>query len=120
MVPLRAVTMHSSILLCLVLWSAAAQASDRVQGGCSHWIPDLGCTTSGRYGGFASPMSMPYLFEDPFITTGVQAVGIAQSMPERSIFEGGHVRVAAIEGPWADARTYLMKQRLSVRVGVDF
>lgn len=93
----RPVTLLSWMMWFVLLASGPVLASDRVQGGCSRWLPDLGCTTSGRYGGFSAPMSMPYLFEEPFITTGVQAVGIAQELPERSIFEGGHVQVAALQ-----------------------
>lgn len=90
---------RASVLSWILIAFAAAPsfASDRIAAECPEWFPDLGCEASGRYEGFSAPMSMPYLFEDPFILTGVQAVGIWQELPERSIFEGGHVQVAALQ-----------------------
>jgi hypothetical protein len=49
---------------------------------CSFWFPDFSkCDRSGRYEGFTMPLSQPYLFEDPFITSGIQAVGIWHDFP---------------------------------------
>jgi hypothetical protein len=42
-------------------------------------------------------MSSPYLFEDPFITTNVNAVGIWHDFPESSVFDGGDAWVAAVQ-----------------------
>lgn len=65
---------------------------------CPTWLPDLrGCGRSGRFDGFVGTMQMPYLFEDPFITTGVQAVGIYHEYPGHSAFQGGHLWVAALQ-----------------------
>ncbi len=74
-----------------------AHASDREAEGCTGWFPDFTCESKGRYAGFSRPMTMPYLFEHPFITTDLQAVGIWQELPERSVFEGGYVDVAALQ-----------------------
>jgi hypothetical protein len=79
------------------LLAGTTYASDRERAGCPTYLPDLGCNESGRYPGFSAPMSMPYLFEDPFITSGVQAVWITQEIPGHSIFEGGYVEVAALQ-----------------------
>ena len=57
---------------------------------CPTWFPDFRCKRSGRFDGFVAPIQMPYLFEDPFITTGAQLVGIYQEYPGDSIFDGGH------------------------------
>ncbi len=76
---------------------ATTYASDREAEGCSGWFPDFTCASKGRYAGFSRPMTMPYLFEHPFITTDFQAVGIWQELPERSVFEGGYVDIAALQ-----------------------
>ena len=85
------------LILSLCVGVGAASASEREAAGCDGWLPDFDCEASGQYGGFVLPMSMPYLFEHPFITTSLQAVGIWQELPERSIFEGGYVQVAALQ-----------------------
>lgn len=45
------------------------------------------------------PMQMPYLFEDPFITTSLNLVGVWNEYPSGSdtVFDGGHVWVAAAQ-----------------------
>jgi len=43
------------------------------------------------------PMSAPYLFEDPYIQTGLNFVGIWHQFPENSIFTGGQVGVLALQ-----------------------
>jgi hypothetical protein len=72
--------------------SRAAQAED-----CPLFFPDFRCDRSGRYEGFIMPMASPYLFEDPFITTGVQGVGIWHDFPGDSVFGGGDAWVAALQ-----------------------
>lgn len=72
--------------------SLAAQAED-----CPLFLPDFRCERSGRYEGFVMPMASPYLFEDPFITTGVQGVGIWHDFPGDSVFGGGDGWVAALQ-----------------------
>ena len=91
-----------SVFLCCVAVltssvAGAALASDRETEGCTGWLPDFGCEASGVYPGFTMPMSMPYLFEHPFVVTSLQAVGIWQEFPQRSIFEGGYIDVAALQ-----------------------
>jgi hypothetical protein len=43
------------------------------------------------------PMSMPYLFEDPFITTGANLVGIWTGVDERRDFQGADIGVLALQ-----------------------
>lgn len=50
-----------------------------------------------RWDGFIMPIAMPYFWEDPFITTGVHALGIRNEFPKKSLFKGGYVNVAALE-----------------------
>lgn len=65
--------------------------------GCPTWFPDFQCERHGRYEGFTAPVTQPYLFEDPFITTGANLVGIWHQFPKSSIFGGGHVNIAALQ-----------------------
>jgi hypothetical protein len=64
---------------------------------CPTWFPDFRCERSGRYDGFVAPVSHPYLFEDPFITTNIQGVGIWHEYPEESAMMGGNAWVAALQ-----------------------
>ncbi len=61
------------------------------------FFPDFRCDRSGRYPGFVKPMSMPYLFEDPFITTGLYSYGIWHETPQDSVFAGGDIWVLAVQ-----------------------
>jgi hypothetical protein len=42
-------------------------------------------------------MSMPYLFEDPYITSGLNLVGIYHNFPSDSVFDGGEAGVIALQ-----------------------
>jgi hypothetical protein len=64
--------------------------------GCT-WLPDLRCGRSGRPEGWRMPIVQPYLFEDPFITTGVYPYYVFHEYPEASIFQGGQTHVAAVQ-----------------------
>ncbi len=63
---------------------------------CPTWFPDFSdCGRSGRWEGFTMPIAAPYLFEDPFITTGVQAVGIWHDFTDSTL--GGEAWVLAVQ-----------------------
>lgn len=64
---------------------------------CNTFLPDFGCDREGRPVGHVAPMSMPYLFEDPYITTELNLVGIYHNLPHDSVFEGGEVGVLALQ-----------------------
>lgn len=64
---------------------------------CPTWLPDFHCDRQGRYEGFVMPMQMPYLFEEPFITSGLQAVAIWHDYPGESAFAGGEMWVLALQ-----------------------
>lgn len=88
----------SLAFLLLAAVPAAAQSSDTDNNDtCPTWFPDFRCDRQGRYEGFVVPVTMPYLFEDPFITTGVQLIGIWHDFPEESIFDGGDAYVLALQ-----------------------
>ncbi|HKK50019.1 MAG TPA: hypothetical protein VKA74_00465, partial [Myxococcota bacterium] len=75
------------------LLSTAAMADER----CDGFFPDFTCDREARPAGHVAPMSMPYLFEDPYITTGLNLVGIYHNFPEDSVFDGGEVGVLALQ-----------------------
>ena len=64
---------------------------------CPLLFPDLRCDRQGRYEGFVPPMMHPYLFEDPFITTGISGWGLWHEFPGDSILDDGHLWVAALQ-----------------------
>ncbi|MCP4908094.1 MAG: hypothetical protein GY910_24245 [bacterium] len=73
--------------------SAAADTSES----CPTFLPDLRCDRQSRYEGFVAPMSMPYLFEDPFITTEFQGAFVYHEFPANSVFDGGYAAVVAAQ-----------------------
>ncbi|MFO0689121.1 MAG: hypothetical protein U0900_10450 [Myxococcota bacterium] len=71
-----------------------AQAAEE----CKGFLPDFGCDREARPAGHVAPMSMPYLFEDPYITTELNLVGIYHNFPSDSVFNGGEAGVLALQG----------------------
>ena len=86
-----------SLRLCALLWVLAWPALAHAEEQCPRWFPDFRCDREGRWEGWVSPVTMPYYFEDPFITTEVQAYGIWHEFPGRSVFQGGDAYVAALQ-----------------------
>jgi hypothetical protein len=70
----------------------AAQPED-----CPTWLPDFRCDRQGRYEGFVMPVTMPFLFEEPFITSNVSVHVVHHQFPDDSILDGGHATVLAIQ-----------------------
>lgn len=64
---------------------------------CTSWFPDFTCDREARPAGHIAPMSMPYLFEDPYITTELNLVGIYHNFPADSIFDGGGAGIIALQ-----------------------
>ena len=64
---------------------------------CPTFFPDFRCERQGRYEGFVAPVSAPYLFEEPFITTGLSAWYMYHEFPGSSIFDGGHLNAVALQ-----------------------
>lgn len=82
--------------LSAITWFSIAGAAQALPP-CPTWFPDFRCERHGRYDGFVPTMMHPYLFEDPFITTGVSAWGVWHQFPEHSLLEGGDLWVAALQ-----------------------
>ncbi len=66
-------------------------------GACEEWFPDLNCDRQARWEGFRKPIVAPYLFEDPFVTTGASLYYILHDFPDDSAMGGGEAHVAALQ-----------------------
>jgi hypothetical protein len=82
-------------LVCALGVASAARGAQPES--CPTWFPDLQCDRHGRYEGWVAPMSMPYYLTDPFVTTGFSAYALWHDFPEHSVFDGGDLRVAAVQ-----------------------
>jgi hypothetical protein len=86
--------------LCPGLFAAVLTAAGSAQAlppECPTFFPDFRCEREGRYDGFVAPISAPYLFEDPFITTGLSAWYLYHEFPGGSVFDGGHLNAVALQ-----------------------
>ena len=87
-------TLRSAALAFGVLITAASASAE---GDCGKLFPDITCERSGRFDGFEMPIVQPYLFEDPFITTGVSPYYVWHQFPKGSPLEGGEAHVLAAQ-----------------------
>ena len=84
----------SFFLFSLCLAVPASASGDR----CDGFFPDFTCDQrEARPAGHVAPMSMPYLFEDPYINTELNLVGIYHNFSSDSIFDGGEAGVIALQ-----------------------
>lgn len=88
-----------ALAVLIVLGFATGGASTALATDCEggEWFPDFQCDREARPAGRIAPMSMPYLFEDPYIVTEVNLVGIYHNFPSDSVFEGGEAGVLALQ-----------------------
>lgn len=84
-----------------LLLAGAAEAQTHGKRGvreeCDGWLPDLRCGRSGRFEGFQRPIVQPFLFEDPFVTTGIYPHYVYHEFPGRSALQGGEIHVVAVQ-----------------------
>jgi hypothetical protein len=86
--------MTAAFLFLSLLLPVIAQA----ESDCSELFPDFNCEgREGRYEGFTTTNAMPYLFEDPFITTGAFAHAIYHGFPGDSVMKAGELYVLALQ-----------------------
>jgi hypothetical protein len=81
----------------LTLAALAAFFAASASAECDKLLPDFNCDRSGRFDGFEMPIVQPYLFEDPFITTGAYPYYLWHQFPKSSPLEGGEVHVLAAQ-----------------------
>jgi hypothetical protein len=88
-------------LITLIAALTAASASNaEVSDDCSSWtfLPDFRCEErTARPEGAFNPVGMPYLFEDPHITTNLNFAYIYNQLPAGTAFQGGSVHVLALQ-----------------------
>jgi hypothetical protein len=84
----------------LVVPVPSGAAAPELPEGCDAWtlFPDFNCEgREGRAEGTVNPVGMPYLFEDPHITTGLNFIYIYHDFPNDSVFMGGEAHVIAVQ-----------------------
>jgi hypothetical protein len=82
-----------AVLSLALAFSLPAAAEEKCEG----LFPDFSCEREARYDGFVAPLSMPYVFEDPFTTTGLSAFYIYHEFPDKSVTAGGSATVYALQ-----------------------
>jgi hypothetical protein len=97
----RARLVAASLILGLTCGSAASAEAPKE---CGPWtlFPDFRCEDrEARPEGSFNPMGMPYLFEDPYITSGLNFVYIYHRTPDTGglgvAFDGGGIHVLALQ-----------------------
>jgi hypothetical protein len=82
-----------------LLVSAAPIARADDPSSCPTWFPDFAssCHRKPRFGSFVAPSVTPYLFEDPFTTTGLYFWGAWHEFPNDSVFQGGEAGLVALQ-----------------------
>jgi hypothetical protein len=85
------------VLLLLMLMGAFPAAASDTE--CDGFLPDFLCDSEreARPPGHVNPMSMPFLFEDPYIATDINLVGIYHNYPSDSLMDGGEAGVVALQ-----------------------
>jgi hypothetical protein len=87
-----------AVLILFALTLGVALPTSAAEDQCSSLFPDFTCDErEARPAGHVAPMSMPYLFEDPYITTELNLVGIYHNFPSDSIMAGGEAGVIALQ-----------------------
>ena len=89
-------TLRAVLPICALLGVAAPGLAEEASE-CPKWFPDFSCDRQGRFEGFTPPMTMPYYFEEPFVTSGVSAHLLWHEFPNESAFQGGSVWVVAVQ-----------------------
>lgn len=88
---------RSMMALGMMSMSLGVPTSTMAEGSCEGLFPDFRCEREARPAGHVAPMSMPYLFEDPYITTELNLVAIYHNFPSDSVFDGGEAGVLALQ-----------------------
>jgi hypothetical protein len=82
------------LVFALLVGAGASQAEGEE---CPTWLPDFRCDRQARFDRMVQPMTMPYLFEDPFITTGANLVGIWHETKETGNFQQAQIGILALQ-----------------------
>jgi len=92
-------TLRSIVAVLAVMFAIPLVAQAEDAGSCPEWFPDLDfdCSREARPDGVVPPTSMPYYFEDPFITTEISTHLLWHDFPWDSVFRGGEIWVLAVQ-----------------------
>jgi hypothetical protein len=94
----RFIARHRLALSAALCGLSLLVVSPAVAAECDALFPDFNCEDREvRPDGSVMPMSFPNLFEDPYITSGLNAVGIYHGFPNSSVFAGGKIGVLALQ-----------------------
>jgi hypothetical protein len=93
-----------ALIASVAVLGTAISSPAQAEKGCTEWtlFPDFRCPDrEARPEGAFNPMGMPYLFEDPYITTGLNFVYIYHRTPDTGglgvAFDGGGIHVLALQ-----------------------
>lgn len=87
---------RAAVAALLALGVAPVSAIAEDTAACPTWFPDFSCDRPQRFDGFVMPGTAPFLFEDPFNTTGLYLWGVWHEFPANSAFRGGDAGVVAL------------------------
>lgn len=93
----RAVAVALPLLLSGTAWAADPPPPAQAPSDCPEWFPDFSCDREARFPGFVAPSVTPYLFEDPFTTSGLYFWGAWHQFPQSSVFQGGDAGLLALQ-----------------------
>ena len=93
----RAVALALPLFLCGAASAVESAPAAPAAKDCPEWFPDFSCDRDARFPGFIAPGTTPYLFEDPFTTTGLYFWGAWHQFPESSVFQGGDAGLVALQ-----------------------
>jgi hypothetical protein len=92
------------VILAASLLGLRAPLASQAEGGCAAgtWLPDFRCDDhQARPEGAFNPVGMPHLFEDPYITTGLNFAYIYHRLPDSGplgvAFDGGGAHALALQ-----------------------
>jgi len=91
-------------ILGILILVPGVRAEDAAECGPWTWLPDFRCDDyAARPDDAFQPVGMPYLFEDPYITSGLNFVYIYHRLPDGNdtladvVFDGGELHVLALQ-----------------------
>ena len=89
----------AAVLLAALTLGFCARNAEAAEDDCSdNWFPDITCKDrEARFEGMSQPMGMPFIFEDPFITTGANLVGIYHESANNGGFTSTDTGIMALQ-----------------------
>ena len=98
--PIRLLLISLAFVGMLTAASMVSAEAARDAAECGSWtlFPDFRCDNrQGRPDGAFNPVGMPYLFEDPYITSNLNFAYLYHNLPSGLVFDGGDAQVLALQ-----------------------